>query len=86
MRYSIGCGPLVWLTAVAVDSIMAIFDMTVHNPSSHKELEEMDITQLHNHLRSEIRGWTDPGHESYPYPNYHLIVKGCPASTYSYLA
>lgn len=67
-------------------SIYAIFDMKVHNPKSRQELGQMDIKGLHNQLRSEIRGWSDPGHESYFYPNFHLVVSGYSASMYSYLA
>lgn len=29
-----------------------------------------------NALRSEVRGLSNPGHESYSYPNFHLIVRG----------
>ncbi|KAF2019409.1 thimet oligopeptidase-like protein [Aaosphaeria arxii CBS 175.79] len=31
-----------------------IFDMTVHTPASHEELEKLDITTLYNRLRNEI--------------------------------
>ncbi|KZM28219.1 Saccharolysin [Ascochyta rabiei] len=30
------------------------FDMTIHEPSSHEEIEKLDITQLYNSLRQEI--------------------------------
>lgn len=31
-----------------------IFDMTVHEPESHKEVEELKISELYNHLRNDI--------------------------------
>jgi metallopeptidase MepB len=31
-----------------------IFDMTVHSPASHKEIEDLEISELYNKLRTEI--------------------------------
>lgn len=31
-----------------------LFDMTVHEPKSHKEIEELKISELYNHLRKDI--------------------------------
>ncbi|KAI1386625.1 Metalloprotease [Hypoxylon trugodes] len=37
-----------------------IFDMTVHSPASHGELEKMDISSTYNNLRAEIAGLEGP--------------------------
>lgn len=37
-----------------------IFDMTVHEPKSHEELEKTDCTELFNTLRTEISGLDGP--------------------------
>jgi len=37
-----------------------IFDMTVHSPESHEELEKLDASKLYNELRAEICGLTGP--------------------------
>lgn len=37
-----------------------IFDMTVHEPKSHKEIEELKLSELYNKLRKEIVGIDGP--------------------------
>ncbi|KAI0593466.1 peptidase family M3 [Biscogniauxia sp. FL1348] len=37
-----------------------IFDMTVHSPASHEELEKLDASALYNQLRAEIAGLNGP--------------------------
>lgn len=37
-----------------------IFDMAVHTPNSHEELEKLDASKLYNDLRSEIAGLEGP--------------------------
>ncbi|KAI1639094.1 peptidase family M3 [Biscogniauxia mediterranea] len=37
-----------------------IFDMTVHSPASHEELEKLDASALYNRLRAEIAGLNGP--------------------------
>jgi metallopeptidase MepB len=37
-----------------------IFDMAVHTPASHEELEKLDLSKLYNELRSEIAGLDGP--------------------------
>ncbi|KAI1497240.1 peptidase family M3 [Biscogniauxia marginata] len=37
-----------------------IFDMTIHSPASHEELEKLDVTVLYNSLRSQIAGLNGP--------------------------
>lgn len=37
-----------------------IFDMTVHSPASHEELEKLDASQLYNDLRAQICGLKGP--------------------------
>lgn len=36
------------------------FDMTVHTPASHAEIEEMKIPELYNELRTQISGLSGP--------------------------
>ncbi|KAL1870684.1 hypothetical protein Daus18300_005004 [Diaporthe australafricana] len=74
------------LNQILIQLTNALLDMEVHDPSSHQALADMDIGGLHNALRSEVRGLSNPGHESYPYPNFHIIVRGYDAVSYSYLA
>lgn len=37
-----------------------LFDMTIHTPSSHKEIEEMKVSELYNSLRADIAGIQGP--------------------------
>lgn len=37
-----------------------LFDMTVHSPKSHEEIENMEISKLYNELRVEISGMKGP--------------------------
>jgi metallopeptidase MepB len=37
-----------------------IFDMTIHEPASHKAAEELDIAELYNKLRHELTGFSGP--------------------------
>ena len=37
-----------------------IFDMTVHEPNSHEEIEKLEITELYNKLRHEITALEGP--------------------------
>lgn len=37
-----------------------IFDMTVHTPKTHEDLEKLDLSKLYNDLRSEIAGLDGP--------------------------
>jgi metallopeptidase MepB len=37
-----------------------IFDMTVHTPKTHEDLEKLDASKLYNDLRSEIAGLDGP--------------------------
>ncbi|KAI1817930.1 peptidase family M3 [Poronia punctata] len=37
-----------------------IFDMTIHTPKNHEELEKLDASKLYNELRAEICGLTGP--------------------------
>ena len=36
------------------------FDMTVHTPASHEEIEALKISELYNELREEISGMKGP--------------------------
>ncbi|KAK2604610.1 hypothetical protein N8I77_007523 [Diaporthe amygdali] len=74
------------LNQITVQLTNALLDMEFHNPSSHQALVETNIGDLHNAIRCEIRGLSNPGHESYPFPNFHIIVRGYDAVSYSYLA
>ncbi|KAI5868357.1 Metalloprotease [Durotheca rogersii] len=37
-----------------------IFDMTVHSPATHEELEKLDVGKVYNELRTEIAGLDGP--------------------------
>ena len=37
-----------------------LFDMTVHTPKAHAELEEMDVSKVYNDLRTELSGLKGP--------------------------
>jgi metallopeptidase MepB len=49
-----------------------LFDMTVHTPKSHQEIEEMDMSKVYNDLRVQIAGLKGPeaqGEGRYGYPS-----------------
>ena len=37
-----------------------IFDMTIHTPKSHEEIEKADLSKIYNELRTEISGLAGP--------------------------
>lgn len=49
-----------------------LFDMTVHSPKTHAELEQLDVSKLYNDLRAELSGIKGPeaqGEPRYVIPN-----------------
>ncbi|KAI5920605.1 peptidase family M3 [Camillea tinctor] len=68
-----------------------IFDMTVHSPASHEELEKLDASELYNRLRAEIAGLNGP--ESLGEPNtwgngqatFGHLIGGYDAGYYGYM-
>lgn len=69
-----------------------IFDMTVHSPKSHSELEQLDVSGLYNQLRSDIAGLSGP--EALGEPNtwgngqatFGHLIGGYDAGYYGYLS
>jgi len=37
-----------------------IFDMQIHSPATHKEVEDLEVSELYNSLRAEISGFYGP--------------------------
>ncbi|KAI1334447.1 peptidase family M3 [Xylariaceae sp. FL0016] len=69
-----------------------IFDMTVHSPKSHEELEKLDASELYNSLRTEIAGLKGPealgqgstwGHGQ---ATFGHLIGGYDAGYYGYLS
>ncbi|KAI1857644.1 hypothetical protein JX265_011059 [Neoarthrinium moseri] len=69
-----------------------IFDMTVHTPESHEELEKMDFSKLYNELRSEIAGLDGPEALGEPstwgngQATFGHLIGGYDAGYYGYLS
>ncbi|KAJ9150717.1 Metallopeptidase [Pleurostoma richardsiae] len=69
-----------------------IFDMTVHQPSSHEELEKTDFSKLYNELRVQIAGMK--GREALGEPStwgngqatFGHLIGGYDAGYYGYLS
>ncbi|KAE8323673.1 hypothetical protein BDV39DRAFT_217652 [Aspergillus sergii] len=64
------------------------FDMQIHGPASHRDVETMDIPELYNSLLENTTGLRGPG-DGYYWGNGHVTtshyVWGQEASYYSYL-
>ncbi|TPX15951.1 uncharacterized protein E0L32_000285 [Thyridium curvatum] len=69
-----------------------IFDMTVHTPASHGELEAMDVSALYNDLRVQISGIRGPEAQGEPstWGNgqacFGHLIGGYDAGYYGYLS
>ncbi|KXJ86715.1 peptidase family M3 [Microdochium bolleyi] len=69
-----------------------IFDMTVHTPKSHAELERLDVSSLYNQLRSEIAGLAGPEALGEPstwgngQATFGHLIGGYDAGYYGYLS
>ncbi|KAK0636690.1 peptidase family M3-domain-containing protein [Bombardia bombarda] len=69
-----------------------LFDMTVHTPKSHAELEEMDVSKVYNDLRAEIAGLKGPEAEAKPstwgngQATFGHLIGGYDAGYYGYLS
>ena len=69
---------------------MATFDMRIHSPATHGELEEMDISKLWYDLRTEIMGYEDLDVEGgsglgYGWSSFRAIMGKYSAGYYTYL-
>ena len=64
------------------------FDMQIHHPASHRDVETLDISELYNSLLENTTGLRGPG-DGYDWGNGHVTtshyVWGQEASYYSYL-
>lgn len=49
------------------------FDMMIHNPASHDEIEATDISELYNSLLQDMTGLQWPEQGSYPGSGYATI-------------
>ncbi|KAH8911575.1 metalloendopeptidase-like protein [Coniochaeta sp. PMI_546] len=69
-----------------------LFDMTVHTPKTHEEIEKMDISKVYNELRVEIAGMKGPEAlgESSTWGNgqatFGHLIGGYDAGYYGYLS
>ncbi|KAK9418427.1 putative Peptidase M3A/M3B catalytic domain-containing protein [Seiridium unicorne] len=69
-----------------------IYDMTVHSPNTHEELEKLDLSKLYNDLRSEIAGLDGPealGESStwgHGQATFGHLIGGYDAGYYGYLS
>ncbi|KAI1760062.1 Metalloprotease [Hypoxylon sp. FL1150] len=69
-----------------------IFDMTVHSPATHEELEKQDFSKLYNELRTEIAGLKGPEAHGEPstwgngQATFGHLVGGYDAGYYGYLS
>ncbi|KAI0387946.1 Metalloprotease [Hypomontagnella monticulosa] len=69
-----------------------IFDMTVHSPTTHEELEKMDFSAIYNDLRKEIAGLEGPEALGEPstwgngQSTFGHLVGGYDAGYYGYLS
>ncbi|KAI1133216.1 Metalloprotease [Nemania abortiva] len=69
-----------------------IFDMTVHSPNSHEELEKLDASKLYNELRAEICGLEGPeafgekGTWGHGQATFSHLIGGYDAGYYGYLS
>ncbi|KAF2091467.1 thimet oligopeptidase [Saccharata proteae CBS 121410] len=71
-----------------------IFDMTVHTPKSHKEIEELPVSETYNRLRKEISGIEGPeeldGSRGWAWGNgeatFGHLIGGYDAGYYGYLS
>lgn len=65
-----------------------IFDMTIHEPSSHAEAEKLEISPLYNKLREEITHLQGPtGNQSWGHgeATFGHLIGGYDAGYYGYL-
>ncbi|GAB1319575.1 metalloendopeptidase [Madurella fahalii] len=69
-----------------------LFDMTVHTPKSHSELEELDVSKLYNDLRVEISQIKGPEAQGMPstwgngQATFGHLIGGYDAGYYGYLS
>jgi len=64
-----------------------LFDMAVHTPSSHEELEKFDVTKAYNEMRSTLSGIKGPegSHWANGQATFGHLIGGYDAGYYGYL-
>ncbi|KAK0715537.1 peptidase family M3-domain-containing protein [Lasiosphaeris hirsuta] len=69
-----------------------LFDMTVHTPKSHADLEKLDVSAVYNDLRAEISGMKGPEVQGEPstwgngQATFGHLIGGYDAGYYGYLS
>ncbi|KAK3687727.1 hypothetical protein B0T22DRAFT_379138 [Podospora appendiculata] len=69
-----------------------LFDMTVHTPKTHEDLEKLDASELYNDLRAKIAGLKGPEAEGKPntwgngQATFGHLIGGYDAGYYGYLS
>ncbi|KAK0744929.1 peptidase family M3-domain-containing protein [Apiosordaria backusii] len=69
-----------------------LFDMTVHTPKSHEELEKLDLSKLYNNLRADISKIKGPEAQGEPsdwgngQATFGHLIGGYDAGYYGYLS
>lgn len=66
--------------------VIATFDITIYNPSSHDEAEALDMQKLWYDLREEIEGFdfSASREQGHSYASIHHLVSGYDMGFYSY--
>ena len=66
---------------------VSIFDMAVHSPKSHAEIESMDIQKLWYDIREEVEGldMSEARLEGHSHVTFSHLLAGYDAGYYGYL-
>ncbi|KAM3434258.1 hypothetical protein NHJ13734_006101 [Beauveria thailandica] len=62
----------------------ASFDMTVHNPTTHQDVEALDETKLFQHLKAQPK-FTPAEQSWYPQTSFSHLVSGYNSDYYAYV-
>lgn len=72
---------------VPPDRVVSIFDMAVHSPKTHEEIENLDAQKLWYDLREQIEGldMSEARLGGHDYVTFSHLLAGYDAGYYSYL-